>query len=167
MKKCEFAKREIKVLGHRIDAEGTRPDPSKVEAILKQPRPTTITGVRVFLEAAGFFKKYIQDFGKIATPLYHITSNKVSSCWTEEMETAWEELCYWLTQTSVLRHSDFNKPFILYTDASKEGIGAVLCQKDEDVNANYVIQYYSRTLAEGQKNWSTTDLECLAIIEAV
>ena len=88
LKKCEFAKREIKVLGHRVDAEGTRPDPGKVEAILKQPRPTTIIGVRAFLEAAGFFKKYIQDFDKIATPLHYITSNKVSSCWTEEMKSA-------------------------------------------------------------------------------
>src|SRR6266540_3156136 len=167
LEKCEFAKREIKVLGHRVDAEGTKPDPGKVEAILKQPRPTTIIGVRAFLEAAGFFKKYIQDFDKIATPLHYITSNKVSSCWTEEMESAWEVLRYWLTQTPVLRHPDFNKPFILYTDASKEGIGAVLCQKDEDVNANYVIQYYSRTLAEGQRNWFTTNLECLAIIEAI
>jgi len=52
-------------------------------------------------------------------------------------------------------------------DVSKEGIGVVLCQKDEDVNADYVIQYYSRTLAEGQRNWSTTDLECLAIIKAI
>ncbi len=55
------------------------------------------------------------------------------------MESAWEELRYWLTQIPVLRHPDFNKPFILYTDTSKEGIGAVLCQKDEDVNADYVI----------------------------
>ena len=83
------------------------------------------------------------------------------------MEAAWEELCYRLTQTPVLRHPDFNKPFILYTDASKKGIGAVLCQKDEEVNADYVIQYYSRTLAERQRNWFTTDLEYLAIIEAV
>src|SRR6266540_5275950 len=80
LEKYEFAKREIKVLRHRVDAEGTRPDPGKVEAILKQPRPTTITEMRAFLEAVGFFKKYIQDFGKIATPLHHITSNKVSSC---------------------------------------------------------------------------------------
>src|SRR6266542_4113560 len=167
LEKCEFAKREIKVLEHRVDAEGTRPDPGKVEAILKQPRPTTITGMRAFLGAAGFFKKYIQDFGKIATPLHHITSNKISSCWTKEMELAWEELHYQLTQTPVLRHPNFKKPFILYMDASKEGIGAVLCQKDENVNADYVIQYYSRTLAEGQKNWSTIDLECLAIIEAI
>ena len=126
-----------------MDAEGIRPDPSKVEAILKQLHPITIMGVRAFLGTVGFFKKYIQDFGKIATPLHHIISNKVSSCWTKKMEAAWKELRYRLTQTSVLKHLDFNKPFILYTDASKEGIGVVLCQKDEDVRADYVIQYYN------------------------
>ncbi len=65
------------------------------------------------------------------------------------MEAAWEELWYRLIQTPVLRYSDFSKPFILYTDTSKESIRVVLCQKDEDVEANYVIQYYSQTLAEG------------------
>ncbi len=59
LEKCEFAKREIKVLEHRVDVKGTRPNFGKVEAILKQLRPTTITGVRAFLGAADFFKKYI------------------------------------------------------------------------------------------------------------
>ncbi len=72
----------------RVDAERTRPDPDKVEVILKQSRPNIITKVWAFLEAAGFFKKYIQDFRKIVTLLYHITSNKVSSCWIEEIEAA-------------------------------------------------------------------------------
>ncbi len=65
------------------------------------------------------------------------------------MKKVWEEFWYRLTQTSVFRYSDFNKLFILYTDTSKEGIGVVLCQKDEDVEADYVIQYYSRTLVKG------------------
>ncbi len=72
-------------------------------------------------------------------PLHHITSNKVNSCWTEEIKATWKELHYRLTQTPVLRYPDFNKPFILYTDASKEGIRVVLCQKNEDVEADYII----------------------------
>ncbi len=126
LEKCEFAKQEIKVFGYQVDAEETRPDPGKVKAILKQSYSTTIIGVRAFLRVADFFKKYIQDFGKITTPLHHITSNKVNSCWTSEMEKAWKELRYRLTQTPVLRHSNFNKPFILYINVSKEGIEAVL-----------------------------------------
>ena len=80
LEKYEFIKQEIKVLEHWVDVEEIRSDPDKVKAILKQSHPTTITGVRSFLKAAGFFKKYIQDFDKIAIPLYHITSNKVSNC---------------------------------------------------------------------------------------
>ena len=80
LKKCEFAKWEIKILKYKVDVKETKPDPDKVEAILKQPRLTTITGVQAFLKAAGFFKKYIQDFRKIIIPLYYIISNKVSSC---------------------------------------------------------------------------------------
>jgi len=88
LEKCEFAKREIKVLRHKVDAERIRPNPDKVEAIFKQLCLTTITRVKAFLGAVGFFKKYIQDFGKIITPLHYVTSNKVNSCWTEEMEAA-------------------------------------------------------------------------------
>ncbi len=65
------------------------------------------------------------------------------------MEAVWEKLRYRLTQTLVLKHPDFNKPFILYTNTSKEDIEAVLYQKNENVEADYVIQYYSRTLAKG------------------
>ena len=79
LEKCKFAKWEIKILEYRVDAEGIRPDPGKVEAILKQSRPTTIMGIWAFLEVVGFFKKYIQDFDKIASPLHHITLNKISS----------------------------------------------------------------------------------------
>ncbi len=83
------------------------------------------------------------------------------------MEEVWEELRYRLTQTPVLRYSDFNKPFIFYIDVNKKGIRAVLCQKDENIWVDYVVQYYSRILVEEQRNWFTIDLKYLTIIEAV
>jgi len=86
LEKCEFAKWEIKVLKHQVNVEETKPDSDKVEVILKQSRSTTIIRVRTFLEAAVFFKKYIQNFGKIITLLYYITLNKVSNYWISEME---------------------------------------------------------------------------------
>ncbi len=86
--KYEFAKWEIKVLGYKVDAKGIKPDLGKIEAILKQSRSITITGIRVFLGVVEFFKKYIQDFGKIVTPLHYITSNKVSSYWTLKMKNS-------------------------------------------------------------------------------
>jgi len=80
LEKCKFAKQKIKILRYQVNAKEIRSNSGKVEIILKQSHSTTITGVRVFLEAANFFKKYIQDFSKIATLLHHVTSNKVSSC---------------------------------------------------------------------------------------
>ncbi len=77
LEKYEFAKWKIKVLRYRVDVEGIKPDLGKVEAILKQSRSIIITEVQVFLKAADFFKKYIQDFGKITTPLHHILQIKL------------------------------------------------------------------------------------------
>src|SRR6266542_630134 len=80
VEKCEFAKSEIKLLGHRILKEGTTPDPGKVTAIETLERPTTISKLRGFLGAVGFFRKYIQGFGQIAKLLNHMTSSKFENC---------------------------------------------------------------------------------------
>ncbi len=86
VEKYEFAKFEIKLLGHRISAEGTIPDLSKVAAIKTLERPTTISKLRGFLGAVNFFRKYIQGFGQIAKPLNDMTSIKFENCWTSEMD---------------------------------------------------------------------------------
>jgi len=72
-----------------------------------------------------------------------------------------------LTEAPILRHPDFTKPFILYTDANKKGIGAILAQYDTKTKADYVVKYFSQNLRQVQENWSATDLECLTIVEAV
>ena len=90
------------MLGHRVSAKGTLPDPGKVAAIMDRPRPTTITEVRAFNDAVGFFKKYIKEFEKIATPLYEMTSNKGTNCWTEERDEAWKELRQKLVEAPIL-----------------------------------------------------------------
>ncbi len=164
VEKCEFAKSEIKLLGYRISKEGTSPDPEKVIAIEALEWPTTISKVRGFLGVVGFFRKYIQGFGQIAKPLNDMTSKKFGNCWMPERD---ETLKKWLTEAPILKHSDFNKPFILYTDASKKGVGAILAQHDDQAKADYVVKYFSRSLGQAQENWSATNLECLAIVEAV
>ncbi len=136
-------------------------------AIEALERPTTISKLRGFLGAVGFFRKYIQGFGQIAKPLNDMTSNKFGNCWTPEMDKTWKELKKRLTEAPILRHPDFTKPFILYTDASKKGVGAILAQHDDKAKADYVVEYFSQSLGQAQENWVTTDLECLAIVEAV
>src|SRR6266542_3531569 len=143
VEKCEFAKSEIKLLGHRISEEGTISDPSKVIAIEALERSTTIIKLRGFLEAVGFFRKYIQGFGQIAKPLNDMTLSRFGNCWTPERDQAWRELKKRLTEAPILRHPDFTKPFILYTDASKKGVGAILAQHDDQAKADYVIEYFS------------------------
>jgi len=83
------------------------------------------------------------------------------------MDKAWKELKKRLTEAPILRHPDFTKPFILYTNASKKGIGVILAQHNEEAKADYVVEYFSRSLGQAQENWSATNLECLAIVEAV
>ena len=84
-----------------------------------------------------------------------------------ERDGAWKELKQQLTEAPILRHPDFTKPFLLYTDVSKKGVGAILAQHDDKAKADYVIEYFSRSLGQAQENWATTDLECLAIVEVV
>ncbi len=167
VEKCEFAKSEIKLLGHRISKEGTIPDLGKVTAIEALERPTTISKLRGFLGVVGFFRKYIQGFGQITKPLNDMISSKFGNCWTLERNAAWKELKKQLTEAPILRHPDFTRPFILYTDVSKKGVGAILAQHDEEAKADYVVEYFSRSLGQTQEHWSATDLECLAIVEAV
>ncbi len=84
-----------------------------------------------------------------------------------ERDAAWKELKKRLTEAPIFRHPDFIRPFILYTNTSKKGVGAILAQHDEEAKANYVVEYFSWNLRQTQENWSATDLECLVIVEAV
>ncbi len=113
-------------MGYWISTEGTIPDPGKVTAIEALKWLTTIFKLRGFLGVVGFFRKYIQRFEQIAKPLNDMISIKFRNCWILEMDEAWKELKKWLTEASILRHLDFTKLFILYTDISKKGISAIL-----------------------------------------
>ncbi len=155
MKKYEFTKHEIKLLGYQISTEGM---------ILN---PTTILKLKGFLEAVCFFRKYIQGFRQIVKPLNNMMSVKFGNCWISKMDKAWKELKKRLTEASIFKHLDFTRPFILYTDTSKNGVGAILAQHDPEAKVDYVIEYFSCSLGQAQENWSVTDLECLAIVEAV
>ncbi len=83
------------------------------------------------------------------------------------MDEAWKELKKRLNEAPILRHLDFTKPFILYTDTSKRDVDAILSQHDKEAKADYIVEYFSRSLGQAQENWSATDQEYLAIIEAV
>ena len=127
--KCRFARAKIKLLGHVVDKSGIIVDPNKVELIRNAPIPTTATELRSFLGLAGHYRRFICKFGDIAAVLHAATSGNGRLKWTEEMQQAFDELRIKLTSPPVLADPDFEKPFMVKTDASSVSVGAVLAQR--------------------------------------
>jgi len=143
--KCHFFQSEIELLGHLVSAEGVKVDPKKIEKIQKIPVPTTVTEVRSFLGLAGYYRRFIYNFAGIAKPLHAATSVKKKFAWNEEMDESFRGLKKAMTSPPVLAYLDFEKPFIVETDASKVGVSAVLTQKGERGEV-HPVQFTSRTM---------------------
>ena len=175
--KCSFFKEKVTFLGHVVSKDGIETDPSKIDKIKNWPTPTTPEELHSFLAFAGYYRRFIQDFAKIIRPLAelipHPTSKKGPKTkqkqkdwtWTEKEQKIFEDLKEILCKPPILAYPDFQKPFELHTDASNQGLGAVLYQKQEDLNR--VIAYASRALNKSEKNYSTYKLEYLALKWAV
>jgi hypothetical protein len=164
--KCFFAKEQIEFLGHIVTKGGIKPDPKKVELIKQWPVPQTKKDVRSFIGLASYYRKYIETFAEIAIPLHKIMNEKSEYKWGEQQQQAFEKLKETLLKEAVLQHPDFNKQFIVSTDASGGGLGAVLSQIDENGNER-PIAFASKSLIGAQHNYCATDLELLAVKWAV
>ena len=148
-------------LGHIFSASGIQPDPNKVHAVQAWPTPTDVTTLHQFLGFASYYRRYVLKFADIAAPLHALTQKGVSFQWTTAHDEAFSHLKSVLTQAPVLTYPDFSAtapPFVLQTDASAVGLGAVLEQ------GGHVIAYASRTLTKSESNYSVIQKECLAII---
>lgn len=165
--KCKFARSSMRFLGYIIDKEGLRTDPDKVSAILNFPRPKNITELKRFIGVASWYRRFVRDFSVIAAPLHDLTKGKRSKkfTWTDEAEKAFINLKTLLTTTPVMSCPDFSKPFIIQCDASNRGIGAVLCQKIDDMEQP--VAYLSRKLNDREQLYSTSERELLSIVYAV
>lgn len=164
--KSSFCVTEVKYLGFVIGHGGIKTDPEKVEAILKWPTPKNIKQVRGFLGIAGWYRRFIDNFSTEVFPITEVLSTKRKFNWTQEAQQSFERIKYLLTTTPVLSNPDFTKKFYLHCDASDYGIGAVLVQLDES-GAEKPIGYMSKKLNTAQRNYSVTERECLAAIEAI
>ncbi|GJR56249.1 reverse transcriptase domain-containing protein [Tanacetum coccineum] len=127
--KCHFMCREGIVLGHKISKSGIEVDRAKVDVIAKLPHPTTVKGVRSFLGHAGFYRRFIQDFSKIARPMTHLLEKETPFVFSQDCIDAFETLKKKLTEAPILVVPDWNLPFELMCDASDFAIGAVLGQR--------------------------------------
>ncbi|KAL6322877.1 hypothetical protein AAG906_020920 [Vitis piasezkii] len=147
-------------LGHIISEQGVSVDPTKIQAVIEWPTPTTAKGVRGFLGLAGYYRKFIRNFGCIASPLTRLLS-KEGFHWNEAAEMAFKQLKEALTSPPILCLPDFSQPFVIECDASGLGIGAILTQQ------NQPVAYFSEALKGSALALSTYEKEMLAIIKAI
>ena len=172
--KCNFFKEKINFLGHTVCKEGISTCPEKVQAIQDWPIPKTIHDVRSFLGFVGYYRKFIQGFSSIAKQLNSLfegfentkqANKKQTIIWGSEQE-AFDALKRACVSAPILGYPIIGKPFILHTDASLDGLGAVLYQKDKEGKIR-VIAYASRSLSKSERNYATHRLEFLALKWAI
>nr|GEZ09069.1 DNA-directed DNA polymerase [Tanacetum cinerariifolium] len=159
--KCHFMCREGIVLGHKISKSSIEVDRAKVDVIAKLPNPTTVKGVRSFLGHAGFYRRFIRDFLKIARPMIHLLEKETPFVFPKECIDAFNNLKKKLTEALILVVPDWNLPFELMCDASDYAIGAVLGQhKSKHFQP---IHYARKTMTEAQIHYTTTEKEMLVV----
>ncbi|XP_061352879.1 uncharacterized mitochondrial protein AtMg00860-like, partial [Gastrolobium bilobum] len=159
LSKCSFATSSIQFLGHIVSSDGVAPDPDKVIAVSEWPTPTTVTQVRAFLGLSGYYQKFIKGYAQTASPITDLLT-KGKFHWTEEANTTFMELKTCLTEAPILTLPDFQKQFIIETDSSGTGIGAVLLQDRKE------IAYFSKKLFPHMQTQSTYIREMYAITSA-
>ena len=166
LSKCEFLKSKIQFLGHVVDGDGIHTMEDKIKAVKNFPQPKTAENVRSFLGLCGYYRQFVKGFSAIASPLNILLKKDVPFHWNAAQDKSFNDLKFALTHAPVLAFPDYQVPFILYTDASALGLGAVLMQADAE-GKNHVIAYASRTLNPAEANYSVTHQETLAVIWAL
>ncbi|KAM1419255.1 hypothetical protein ACFXTO_022810 [Malus domestica] len=163
--KCHFMVKQGIVLGHIISENGIEVDKSKIDLVRHLPSPTSVREVRSFLGHAGFYRRFIKDFLKIAQPLCRLLQKEVAFEFTKECTASFNQLKELLTTAPIIVPPDWSLPFELMCDASDYALGAVLGQRKD--KKPHVIYYASRTLNDAQLNYSTTEKELLAVVFAL
>ena len=159
--KCEFWLEEVSFLGHVLSKDGIAVDPSKVQDVLDWKQPQNVHEIRSFLGLAGYYRRFIENFSKIAKPMTELLKNGVKFEWSPACEEAFQTLKDRLTTAPVLAQPDISKSFDVYCDASRIGLGCVLMQEGR------VVAYASRQLKRHEENYPTHDLELAAVVHAL
>lgn len=159
--KCTFAQQKLEYLGHIISVDGVSTDPAKIQAIQNWPAPTDLRQLRGFLGLAGYYRKFIRNYGSISRPLSDLLKKGVVFSWSPQLQLSFDTLKQALISAPVLALPDFSKAFTLETDASDKGIGAILMQ------GGHPIAYLSKALGPKAQAMSTYEKECMAILMAI
>ena len=177
--KCEFFKDSVTYLGHIVSSRGIETDPEKLKALSDWPVPHDVKSLRTFLGFTGYYRRFVKDYSKVVKPLNDLLAGHGSTrkgqkgkkpkakpwCWGESQQIAFDRIKQLLCSPPVLAYADYSKPFILHTDASGDGLGAVLYQIQN--GKERVISYASRGLHNSERNYPAHKLEFLCLKWAV
>lgn len=166
VEKSHFVMSELKYLGYLVGEEGLRTDPEKVEAIKNFPAPKTVKQVRRLIGMVNWYRRFIPNCSEVLQPISNLTKKGVKFNWTDDAQRSFDKVKQLLSSAPVLVNPDYDKPFFIRCDASTEGIGSVLFQRN-DSGDERPIAYLSQKLNKAQKNYSVTELECLAAVISV
>nr|GEZ61228.1 reverse transcriptase domain-containing protein [Tanacetum cinerariifolium] len=162
--KSHFMVKEGIVVGHKISKQGIEVDKAKLDVITKLPHPTTVKGIRSFLGHAGFYRRFIKDFSKIARPMTRLLEKDIPFIFSKECVEAFQTLKIKLTEAPILIAPEWDMPFELMCDASDFAIGAVLGQRQD--KHSRLLHYASKTMTEAKSNYTITEKEMLAVVYA-
>ena len=160
--KCTLLKRKVDFLGHTVSANGVEADPAKISKVRDWPQPKDVSEVRSFIGLCAYYRRFVKGFSDLCKPLYHLTEKGVTFHWDDKQDKAFKALKACLTTAPILAFPNEHDKFILDTDASAVGIGAVLSQVQD--NEERVIAYGSRVLSKAERNYCVTRRELLAIV---
>jgi hypothetical protein len=161
LSKCEFWLEKIAFLGHILTAEGIEVDSSKVEAVSKWKQPSNVSEVQSFLGMARYYRCFIKGFSSIARPMTELLKKDNKFVWTPKCEESFQIIKKKLTTAPVLTLPDIHQDFVVFCDASRQGLGCVLMQNEK------LIAYASRLLKPHEQNYPTHDLELAAVVHAL
>jgi len=163
--KCVWKAQEVEFLGYIIGRNGIRMSEEKVEAILGWKTPESLTETQSFLGFANFYRRFIQDYSRVARPLTELTKKDKEWNWNAEADAAFAELKKRFTTAPILAHFDSAKEVIIETDASDFVIGAILSQRDEERRL-HPVAFHSRKFQPAEINYKIYDKELLAVVDA-
>lgn len=166
LSKSEFGQAQVTYLGHIVGQGEVKPVSAKVEAIANFPRPESKKQLMRFLGMAGYYRRFCPNFAAVTEPLTQLLSKRIKFIWSERCDKAFEELKAMLQSAPVLTAPDFKSSFKLAVDASDVAAGAVLLQEDDE-GVEHPVCYFSKKFNKSQKNYSTIEKECLALVLAL
>ena len=165
-KKCEFISEEVEYLGHIVTPQGLKPNQRNLDVVKEFPVPTNVKQLRQFLGPTSRYQRFILGYAKTAQPLYNLTKRGTPLNWTASCKQAFDSLKSELLTAPILTYSDFARDFVLETDASKQGLGTIFSQLQDDSKL-HPLAYASCSLSPSEKNYAVTELETLAVVWAI